>query len=343
MFFEDNVLTFTNSTSSGQGCTDGWGGAGYVVRFNTSLQCRFAAHGEKHEGGPANYEFYGNRVMLDGGSSTASAFFRDCTWCFQLQGSGEMTAFHNSFSATLGRSTWVIETQDYRSSPNGDTTNYSPDLGGAMPRCDGTLTTPFGGIVVDGNRTPDTTYRGYPCWHQAGRDRAHVLKPMYFWNNYWADTLGNVFVSAFLNDIGGSPDYLTNHIQANRDFYFAVSVSAQSSPTSPFNGTTGMGFGTLANRPTTCTPTSEALDAGNGGVGYWAYDQGTWKSATPSQGVWTVGQQGILYTCSATNTWSVHYTPYLYPHPLATGGAPDTTPPAAPTGVMVSQAPVLHE
>ena len=31
------------------------------------------------------------------------------------------------------------------------------------------------------------------------------------------------------------------------------------------------------------------------------------------------GAQGTLYRCSGTNTWTVHYTPYAYPHPLVIG------------------------
>jgi hypothetical protein len=41
-----------------------------------------------------------------------------------------------------------------------------------------------------------------------------------------------------------------------------------------------------------------------GGVGYFATDQGA---------------QGTVYRCSAANTWTVHYTPYAYPHPLTSG------------------------
>jgi hypothetical protein len=119
----------------------------------------------------------------------------------------------------------------------------------------------------------------------------------------------------------GEPDYTSQHLKQDRDIYNAVSASAQSSPSSPFDGSTGMGFGTLANRPTACTTTTESADAGRGGVGYWATDEGEWDAsngATPD---------GKLYICTATNTWTARYgvnasgTPYCYPHPLVSGQA----------------------
>jgi hypothetical protein len=78
-----------------------------------------------------------------------------------------------------------------------------------------------------------------------------------------------------------------------------------------------MGFGNLSNRPTTCT--TNALETG-GGVGYFAIDQGS---------------QGTLYRCSSTNTWTVHYRPYAYPHPLVTSGGGSSVPPSAPTNLTV--------
>ena len=84
--------------------------------------------------------------------------------------------------------------------------------------------------------------------------------PIYVWNNFWSDTLAQVPLN--FDDIGGSPDYFLLHVVPNRDYFNAVSASAQSSTTSPFNGTTGMGFGTLANRPTTCTANPNAPDSG---------------------------------------------------------------------------------
>lgn len=105
---------------------------------------------------------------------------------------------------------------------------------------------------------------------------------------------------------------------ANRDFFSeSTNQPAQTSPSSPFDGTSGNGHGTLANRPITCSQ----------GVGYWATDQGTWNQSGS-------GGQGQLSVCTATNTWSPYYTPYTYPHPLTTGSLPP--PPAAPLGVTVT-------
>ena len=102
--------------------------------------------------------------------------------------------------------------------------------------------------------------------------------------------------------------------QANRDYYQeSVGQTAQTSPTSPFNGAGGDGHGTLANRPTTCTAGSSANATvyntnGVPGVGYWATDAN--------------GGSGEFYVCTATNTWTAYYTPYTYPHPFTGGTAP---------------------
>lgn len=111
---------------------------------------------------------------------------------------------------------------------------------------------------------------------------------------------------------------------ANRDFYTeSVNQAAQTSPTSPFNGTSGTGHGTLTNRPTACTP----------GVGYWATDQGNWNQSGS-------GGQGELFVCTAPNTWTFHYMPYTYPHPViqgsGSGSGSSNPPPAAPTNVAAT-------
>jgi hypothetical protein len=121
------------------------------------------------------------------------------------------------------------------------------------------------------------------------------------------------------------PDYNRVVPTADQDFWVE---------TTPFDGTSGVGCGTLTDRPKTCTT----------GVGYWATDQNC--SAT----IGMIGAHpstplaGTLYKCAATNSWTAYYTPYTYPHPLRTDcvayptlcDAPSAaTPPAPPKGLRV--------
>jgi hypothetical protein len=295
LFIEDNTFTFTNLTNGGQGCIDGWGGDAIVFRHNTTTNCLVTQHGVLHSGGPWNTEVYGNTLKVDSGAGP----FADGYRLFHHQGSGEFIAFNNVFTAASGKSGSAIGMTHYRSaSPSA--AGYDASLG----RCDGTST-------IDGNRSGKM---GYPCWRQPGRDGTAKLQPMYVWNNRWSDTGGKIDMDVE-NPWAATNPSVDDHIASNRDYYNAVSASAQTSTSSPFNGTSGMGFGTLANRPSTCT--TNASEAG-GGVGYFAVDQGT---------------QGTLYRCSATNTWTVHYTPYTYPHPLVSGVA--AAPLSAPTNLKI--------
>jgi hypothetical protein len=115
----------------------------------------------------------------------------------------------------------------------------------------------------------------------------------------WGDTTSAVLHGNITSD--------TLRTIANRDWYTDNSAGEQTSASSPFNGTSGMGWGTLANRPTTCTT----------GVAYAEYLSGSFVQ---------------LDKCTSTNTWTnAVYTAYTYPHPLTQGTG--TTPPSPPTGL----------
>jgi hypothetical protein len=222
--------------------------------------------------------------------------------------------------------TWPTPNATLTSSSTG-THLYAFQLNGT---CDGTAKVDDPSLSRwPGNNSPASTYRGYPCWRQPARDEAGNLSPIYVWNNYFSDNNalipGKFFTSnvSVCRDKGVTapctPLYDTAHVKAERDLYYAAQNTVQSNSTTPFAGSTGIGIGTLANRPTTCTPTTSTLaaDSGKGGVGYWATDQGSWNSSGVTYAVGGSGSysQGVLYTCTATNTWSVNYTPYNYPHP----------------------------
>ena len=139
----------------------------------------------------------------------------------------------------------------------------------------------------------------YPCTDQIGRiydetSSSQKLEPIPFWGNtYNGSTYNDPWVYDWAStcsdiDLDG-PDI----IQENRDYY----VQQNS-----FDGSNGLGVGTSAKRPDTCTT----------GV-YW------WNTDTEK-----------LDRCLSENTWrSGYFKPYSYPHPLTQQVSDDIAPPSS--------------
>jgi hypothetical protein len=135
----------------------------------------------------------------------------------------------------------------------------------------------------DGAEYPEKTYK--PPTNTAGQPQ-HP-SDSYYWGNEKNDVASFVpYVSGMVDYSNTGDPYYYEPLaykgivpQMNREFWNEQDA---------FNGTTGIGIGLLSNRPATCTK----------GVAYWATD--TKK----------------LYKCTATNTWTAYYTPFIYPHPL---------------------------
>lgn len=176
------------------------------------------------------------------------------------------------------------------------------------------------GSVWDGNQD----FSGYPTIDQPGRGQGDLitnvppyrtnltlnaavwprqaLEPIYVWDN-----VGGI-VSGYSTEY-----YATNggaRIVPNRDFYPQAS-GVQTTTSSPFNGTVGTGWGTIANRPSTCTE----------GVAYFASDEGSWNTSSSNPyGVQMNGADGVLYKATSANTWTLYYVPARYPSIYASDG-----------------------
>lgn len=178
----------------------------------------------------------------------------------------------------------------------------------------------FGGGLCNGSSPWDGNQNssGWPCRDQIGRGPDNpqwTLSPV---KTYAQPSVPAYFWANKNSGIGEWPPFViswsANHIQANRDYYAYIS---------PFNGTSGMGCGILSTRPTTCTV----------GTAYWATNQSCSDISSMVGANHTEAISGTLYRCSATNTWTVHYQPYTYPHPLTQVGP--NTQLAAPTNLRV--------
>jgi hypothetical protein len=177
---------------------------------------------------------------------------------------------------------------------------------GASPSGWGYCGTEFDGVGSpwDGNNSAS----GYPCLDQPGRGVGALLAGEFpnaintsagraAWPQQALEPVyvwGNTWARVYNEPGSVVSNQAMSVLQENRDFYVQ---------TDSFTGASGVGRGPAGARPGSCTT----------GVAYWATDTET------------------LYKCSSPNTWSAHYQPYTYPHPLRSGAAAAPAPASGPT------------
>lgn len=283
VYVEDNTFTRV-ATITGNAIDSNYGGA-YVFRYNTVNGNYIEAHSVQGVNRAAKrWEIYGNTINRNGITTWGRAF--------HLRGGTGITAYNN-----------IDDTWNYYLELDNKRCYESATTYGL---CDGSHT------GLDGN-TGEGVEAGYPCRDQIGRGPdtelwvspsgtyTQPLEPAYFWMNF--------------NDSGAINPVVTNssgnHIQNNRDYYTTASS---------FDGTSGVGCGTLANRP--------ACESGcTVGVAYWATDQSCESVSGMVGDHPTTPLSGTLYKLTGAGTWTEVWTPAAYPHELNEDSGGDTTAP----------------
>ncbi len=267
VYFENNTMNYPSFAihEVDIDCDDG---GAYVFRYNSVYQNAIANHGyDTVDNGCRMQNVYMNAVNPNGVSA----------WGVQYRG-GTGVVWSNTYTSHGTAQDFGIT--NYRSNSN------APSAHGY---CNGTNS-------KDGNVNPPVSY-GWGCYEQIGRGSGAsaglTSQPLYSWDNCM-NSLGctgtSSQISPLVYNAGSGTNWTPYEIVQNRDFYDSVGN---------FNGTTGVGIGTLATRPSSCSA----------GVAYWATDQNT------------------LYQCNSSKKWTTFYQPFTYPHPLQ-NSLPSPVPPS---------------
>jgi len=142
---------------------------------------------------------------------------------------------------------------------------------------------------------------------------SEALDPSYA----WANTIGTGAVggigsqtSTILSSTtgGATPAHSADIYQES------TNQTAQTNSTHPFNGNVGVGYGTISNRPNTCTQ----------GTGYASNNEGSWNHAPNATYLGFGFPNYELYICGAggwPTAGSPNYVPAPYPHTLITASS----------------------
>ena len=300
VYIEDNIYT-TTTDGAALAVDSNWAGS-YVFRYNTLTDYNTLAHGTQayEERGTRRWEVYGNSFALTQGSF----------YMIDVK-AGEGVAFNNkeiNAGAAYTQVVYLLHERSYK--------EY-----GAWGGCDGDS-------VADEDDVGEGT--GWLCRDQIGagvdasswanaanEGPAQTKSPAYFWNNQQhAGTVKAAYVHTESQ----------THITENRDYYEDDTTNCTAGGA---DCTAGVGCGTFANRPGDCTT----------GVAYWATNQSCADLSSLVGADPTTPIDGTLYQCSSTDTWTAHFTPYTYPHPLQGLGTcvvTGTITPSATEGEMVA-------
>lgn len=300
---------FIEANKIDNGTDDCTFGGRAVARFNTQIngaswQTHPTGSGGPDERGCRAYEIYQNNMSAASpGSPAFNGFF--------FSSGGAMvwknTTLNYSNFTTIHSMRRENCTYPQSNTPNG--WGYCGTSNNVS--CNTPFTSP--GSAWDQN-TSSTT--GYACIDQPGRGQGDLIIGVApGWTNQTTGTIAWTHevqdpVYAWANTkscsgCGGNfwANYNSDALIANSDYYLDANESTGVPIT--FTGATGVGSGTLASRPSTCTV----------GVRYFATDQGSWNVSGNGAG------SGLGYKCTSTNTWTQDYTPYTYPNPLESGGS----------------------